>query len=789
MPLHNIIGGICSCRPSPARPKAGAECPSPGKHPRIKTGRAFEAATTDEAQIRKWFTKWPLANIGIATGQASRVCVVDVDSVEGQELLRSVAESHGGLPFTLMSLSGRGGVGAHLWFECAEPSPSNSGHGLDIRGDGGNLVAPPSMHVSGRPYAWLNPDQPLASMPIWLLSWFQNREGEARVARPGAIGPLGELPAHLRGRTGAGLTPRVTLQEAVDIDDIDSALEAIPNADRSWDSWNRVGMAVWRACGGSDEGMEAFDYWSQLSRKYDPEAAGERWRAYSGSPPDSIGYGSLYYEAKQADPSWSPPSQRRPEVVPQEMRAFSIHTPGPTLEHGLNGHANGAAVAPQLFVQKTSSNPLIELNEQFAVIGDIGGKCRVLGWTPSKVDPHIKVPSFQDFKSFSERHGAKYIAVKTEKPNGDIIEENKQLGAYWLKWTGRKNYEGIDLVPNGPPVLEGNLLNLWSGFAIQPEPGSWHLMQQHITDVLADGDLASAEYILRFAAWCVQNPGKPAEAALVFQGDKGTGKGTFARALRDIFGQHGMQVFSSKHLIGQFNAHLRNCLLLFADEAFWAGDKQGESVLKGLITEPTLVIEQKGVDASQWSNRLKVIMAANADWVVPAGPMERRYAVFKVSPKQIGNVAYFDKLNAELEAGGLAAMLHALIGLDLKKWHPRHIIKTIGLREQKQRSMGAIAEWFEGVLQDGRVPGAGTAADKAPAQALLRIAREDSRKMQDVTPTAFGRFLSERGCQKVHEAHGNAWKFPALSELRAGWEKAYGGVWQWQEDVKEWRGR
>jgi hypothetical protein len=71
----------------------------------------------------------------------------------------------------------------------------------------------------------------------------------------------------------------------------------------------------------------------------------------------------------------------------------------------------------------------------------------VLGWTPSKVDPHIKVPSFQDFKSFSERHGSRYIAVKTEKPNGDIIEENKQLGAYWLKWTGRRSYEGIDLVP------------------------------------------------------------------------------------------------------------------------------------------------------------------------------------------------------------------------------------------------------------------------------------------------------------------------------------------------------
>jgi hypothetical protein len=793
MPLHNIEGGICTCRPTTSRPKAGAECPSPGKHPRIKTGRAFEAATTDEAQIRNWWKRWPRANIGIATGQASRVCVVDIDSAEGMALLKQIADANGGMPLTLMSRSGRDGIGAHLWFECTEPSPSNSGHGLDIRGDGGNLVAPPSMHLSGRPYAWVNPSQPLAAMPPWLLYWFRNREGEARPGAEKVRGgsPFGPVPAHLRGR-GANLTARVALQEAVDIVDIDAALEVIPNAERSWDSWNRVGMAVWRATEGSDAGMEAFDYWSQLSRKYDPAAAAERWRAYAGSPPDSIGFGSLVYEARQADPAWSPPSQWRPEVVPREHQAFLEPVSSPTLPQGrkeTNGHHLNGSVIPQLFVQKTASNPLIELNEQFAVIGDIGGKCRVLGWTPSKVDPHIKVPSFQDFKSFSERHGARYIPVKTEKPNGDIIEENKQLGAYWLKWSGRKNYEGIDLDPAGPAILPGNILNLWEGMAVTPKPGQWPLMRQHITDILAAGDPASAAYILKFAAWCVQNPGSPAEAALVFQGDKGTGKGTFARALRDIFGQHGMQVFSSKHLIGQFNAHLRNCLLLFADEAFWAGDKQGESTLKGLITEPTLVIEQKGVDASQWRNRLKVIMAANADWVVPAGPMERRYAVFKVSPGRIGDHAYFDRLNAELTGGGLAAMLHDLQALDLGKWHPRHIVKTAALREQKQRSMSAIQEWLEGVLQEGHIPGAGTAADKAPAQALLRLAREDSRKMQDVTPTAFGRFLADHGCRKVHEAHGNAWQFPPLKAMRAAWEKAYGGGWSWSEDVREWRGR
>ena len=795
MPLHNIgPDGFCSCRPTVTRPKAGAECPSPGKHPRIKTGRAFAAATTDPDQITRWFRRWPHANIGIATGQQSGICVVDIDSAEGSALLRSVIAQHGELPLTLMSRSGRGGVGAHLWFACTEPSPSNSGFGLDIRGNGGLVVAPPSNHISGNPYAWINPSQPLAPMPDWLLRWFQTREGEARAPRV----PASQVPDHLRGRTGAALTPRVALQEAVDMGDIEAALEAIPNDDRSWDAWNRIGMAVYRACAGSDEGMEAFDYWSQLSRKYDPGAAAARWHAYGGSPPDSIGYGSLYYEARQADPTWSPPSQVKKEVIPAQMAAFSPSAAEQSLDHSsnMNGHAlNGHALnghslnghAPQMVLKQISDNPLADLNNQFAVIGDIGGKCRVLGWTPSKVDPHIKIPSFQDFRAFSERFGSRYIEVETPKKNGEIEIEQKQLGAYWLKWHGRKDYDGIDLDPNCNTILDGRILNLWSGFAVPPAPGRWDRMREHITDVLADGDPASAAYILKYAAWCLQHPGDRAEVALVFRGEKGSGKGTFARALKDIFGQHGLHIFSSKHLTGNFNAHLRTCLLLFSDEAFWAGDKQGESTLKGLLTEPTMMIEQKGVDATPWKNRLKVIMAANNEWVIPAGPMERRYAMFNVSDRHVQQQPYFKKLNAELDGGGLAAMTHDLLALDLAGWHPREVIKTAALHEQKLQSMSPLQEWFSSVLEDGVMP-CGVDSDLVPIDGLHQSASASWHRLKDVSPVAMGRFLAKHGCYSIHTAKGNAWRFPPLHELRAKWEKAYGGAWRWDTpDLKDWR--
>ena len=72
---------------------------------------------------------------------------------------------------------------------------------------------------------------------------------------------------------------------------------------------------------------------------------------------------------------------------------------------------------------------------------------------------------------------------------------------------------------------------------------------------------------------------------MVLRGGRGTGKGVVARAIGRLFGQHFVHVSHARHLTGNFNAHLAECVLLFVDEAFWAGDKQGEAQLKRMITE------------------------------------------------------------------------------------------------------------------------------------------------------------------------------------------------------------
>jgi phage/plasmid-associated DNA primase len=156
-------------------------------------------------------------------------------------------------------------------------------------------------------------------------------------------------------------------------------------------------------------------------------------------------------------------------------------------------------------------------------------------------------------------------------------------------------------------------------------------MREHIRAILCNSDAEAFEWVLNWLARAVQQPDCPGEVALVLCGGRGAGKGMFARAVASLFGQHARQISQARHLTGNFNAHLADCVLLFVDEAFWAGDKQGESVLKSIITEPTLAIEKKGLDVVMVPNMLDVIMASNNTWVVPAGLDERRFLVLAVN--------------------------------------------------------------------------------------------------------------------------------------------------------------
>lgn len=166
LPLHYPLSlGGCSC--------ARRECKSIGKHP--LTWHGLYEASTDEAQIRAWWRRWPRANVGIATGAVSGFDVLDIDPRNGgNESLADLIARHGSLPETVEQLTGGGG--RHLLFVHAAGVewPKSLAPGLDTRTDGALIVAPPSLHASGNLYAWelsSDPaDTPVAAWPDWLLA-------------------------------------------------------------------------------------------------------------------------------------------------------------------------------------------------------------------------------------------------------------------------------------------------------------------------------------------------------------------------------------------------------------------------------------------------------------------------------------------------------------------------------------------------------------------------------------------------------------------------------------------
>jgi len=147
---------------------------------------AYKAATTDVGQVSTWWHRWPDANIGLATGAVSGLWVLDIDGPEGEASFAALVGEHGGeLAETLMASTGKG---HHLYWRL--PTGVDQGRrigvrpGLDVIGSQGYLVAPPSIHPSGRLYVWCDADHELEVAPEWLLTL--DRPKAPRTAPTGA---------------------------------------------------------------------------------------------------------------------------------------------------------------------------------------------------------------------------------------------------------------------------------------------------------------------------------------------------------------------------------------------------------------------------------------------------------------------------------------------------------------------------------------------------------------------------------------------------------------------------
>lgn len=217
-PVHSIRrqGTVCTC--------GRRECGSPGKHPRTENG--LKDASRDEGVIRSWWRRWPDAGVAVATG--GTLAVIDVDTHKGGgDSLVDACRVLGALPDTVEVLTGGGG--RHIYLRVPEGvsvrcSAGQLGAGLDVRGDGGYVVAPPSLHQSGRRYAWEasgDPDEiDVAPMPDGWLARLTARP------KPVSSGAAAEVFPDGQRNSGLFSLARSLRAKGLDLDELEPALQA-----------------------------------------------------------------------------------------------------------------------------------------------------------------------------------------------------------------------------------------------------------------------------------------------------------------------------------------------------------------------------------------------------------------------------------------------------------------------------------------------------------------------------------------------------------------------------------
>lgn len=279
----------------------------------------------------------------------------------------------------------------------------------------------------------------------------------------------------------------------------------------------------------------------------------------------------------------------------------------------------------------------------------------------------------------------------------DGIERSK--ADIWLKSPNRKKYKGIIFDPRITESKDG-YYNLWKGFAKKPAQGNCDKYWNHVKENICNNNQEAYVYIRKWLAYVFQRPHE-VHTALVLCGSQGVGKNSFVEPLGILLGAHYAPLSSISELVSNFNYHLKNAVLIHANEALWGGNKKEIGTVKAMITEQTCLIEGKGKDRIVVRNFKHVILSSNEDWPVHLDPDDRRFFVLNVSDACKEDHDFFKFIKVELDNGGYEALLYDLLNEDLTAFDPRKMPESFSSFGIKIRSVDSAHRYLYEVLCEG----------------------------------------------------------------------------------------
>ena len=619
------------------------------KAPAVSSWQHLHASAQDVAH---WASENPKGGVGVITENTPAIDIDCLDKDVVYKLVKWIENNIGHAPIRI----GRKPK-ALMVFQCDEPFGKirsneyvdciGNKNAVEVLAKGQQFVAYATHPDTGKPYTW--PKKQLTDTPREDLPTLTREQAQAFVEYFESIVP-DDWELSRRGVSAAIsdeddlLTLRPKLGKSVE--ELATWLETI-DPDCGHDEWVKVGMALHHETGGSPEGLELWDGWSAKSGKYVEGECRKRWRSFGRN--DHVAPVTAQYLERQA----------------------------------------------KKVERKEKQKGLVDQLLRDLVLVQVSGSARVI--REDVIQDGFDLYGVTDLE---KEYANQCIPIEVEKKNGDIVEEKVNPIKLWLTNPERRTARGLVFLPDGQ---KQGYYNLWRGWSCEPEEGDVAPFVDWAFDIIADRNEAHFNWIMGWAAQMVQQPMTKIGVAMVLRGEKGTGKSKLGELFGKLFEPHWKVVSKPEQIVGNFNRHLEDCLLLQAEEAFWAGSKSAEGALKDLVTNERIMIERKGVDSYMAPNFTRILMTSNEDWVVPATADERRWAVFDVASRRKQDYDFYAGLQRWYDRGGKKAVLHYLKTFDLSKVSVRQAPKTKPLLEQQLRGMDCVTRWLYECLWSGEI--------------------------------------------------------------------------------------
>jgi hypothetical protein len=325
--------------------------------------------------------------------------------------------------------------------------------------------------------------------------------------------------------------------------------------------------------------------------------------------------------------------------------------------------------------EKVIDPDVADVNKEFAFVV-IGGKSAIIRWLEDG-----------SFELWTVGALLQYLG------NRSVFRADgpEQLGSYWMTHRQRRQYAGLEFDPSGQG--RAGYFNLWKGYTVEPKAGNCDLFLTHMREIICNNDPVLYGWTMAWFAQIFQEPHRKLGTSLVLRAGEGSGKSIVGEIIGKLLGDHFTAASQGSQITGKFNAHLKGCIFLQSEEAFWAGDKQAEGAIKQLITGEWTMLEFKGKDAIRVRNYTRLLVISNNEWIVPAGMNARRFAVLDVAEGRMCDIAYFNAMMKQMENGGYEALLDHLLHVDLSNVDLRNAPKTAALLEQKIASFSPEQGW------------------------------------------------------------------------------------------------